>query len=118
LVAYSLAVGQWQQQKPLTTWIAPSKAAVVVISALSAPDDVQALVRHLKSDSYVALVPLSQWTKPPKLCNWLQWLWLQQEADPVNKRRIQWFFSVTRKKIENNERKLREILEKNGVKMI
>lgn len=117
-VAYSLAVGQWQQQKPLATWVSPSKAAVVVISALSAPDDVQELVRHLKSDSYVALVPLSQWVKPPKLGNWLQWLWLQQEADPVYKRQIQWFFSVTRKKIENNERKLREILEKNGVKVV
>ncbi len=118
VVAYSLAVGQWQQHKPLAQWVPASKAAVVVISSLSAPDDVQQLVRHLKSDSFVALVPLSQWIKPPKLGNWLRWLWLQQEADPVYKRQIQWFFSVTRKKIELNERKIMEILEKSWVNVL
>ena len=118
IVAYSLAVGQWQQEKPLAQWVSPAKAAVVVISALSAPDDVQELVRHLKPDSWVALVPLSRWVKPPRLGNWLKWIWLQQEADPVYKRQIQWFFSITRKKIENNERKLQDILEKNGVNLL
>ncbi|BAV04616.1 DUF58 domain-containing protein [Filimonas lacunae] len=109
-VQYSITASHWQTDKDLHTYIKPKDAAVVVISSLNSYDEVARLVEQHGNDITFVFVQLSKSIRGAYASQWLQWLFVSQEANSYEVYKSRWRFSRLRSRILANEKKIKHLL--------
>jgi len=111
-VEYSISTGKWQTEKDLKTYVNMKDASVVVITSLSDAQQVEELLGASTGSTFFVLVRLSKSLQRSYLLGLIQWLFIQQEKNELEKYRTNWQLSLARPKITQNEKKLENILSK------
>jgi len=57
-------------------------------------------------------IPLTDSLNKQHFGDWLQWLFVQQEKDAIAKYKTNWSLSLLRIKIAQNEKQIKQLLEK------
>ncbi len=113
LVKYSISTSHWQTNKDLNTYCKTSDASVLVISSLSDAGQVQELAERHGNDINFIFVKLTDSLNRQNMFDWVQWLFVQNEKNDMERYKTAWSVSVgLRSKIAENEKKLQQILKK------
>ena len=119
LVKYSISTSHWQTDKDLKDYCKTSDASIVVISSLSDAGQVQELIERHGNDITFIFVRLTESLKKNNMFDWVQWLFVQNEKNDIEVYKSAWATAFNlRPKIVQNERKLKEILEKYQVSTV
>jgi hypothetical protein len=110
-VQHTISTSRWQQAYHLRSFVHTRNAAAVVISSLSDPEEVQALLEEYGNEITVVFVPLSQSLQQRRLLGLVEWLFVQREKDDREKWKAAWNFHPLKRKMERNEKTLRQMLE-------
>jgi len=111
-VKYSISTSKWHQSKDLKTYVRTNDASIVVISSLSNADEVKDLIEKHGRDITFIFIKLTESLLKPNMFDWVQWLFVQNQKDDIEIYKRAWSFSPLRSKINQNEKRLTEILEK------
>lgn len=109
-IKHLIALSTWQGTKDILNFVNTKHAAIVVISSLTAPDQVQQLVEEFGREITFILVPLSQCIRKQKLSGWLSWFFLQAEKDKLARYQSRWAFSKLRRQLLENEKVLKKLI--------
>lgn len=108
---YALTLSSWHTDTDLKTYVDPRDAAIVVLSSLSDPEQVRELTeRHGNTITFV-FVSLTESLNDLNFMHWFRWIFVQQENDKTAAYRSSWNLSGLRLKIEQNEKKLTQLLK-------
>jgi hypothetical protein len=111
-VKYSISTSNWQHTKDLRTYVKTSDASIVVISSLSDAEEVHELIEIHGREITFIFIKLTDSLLNPNFFDWVQWLFVQNQKDDIEVYKRAWSFSPLRAKINKNEKRLTEILEK------
>lgn len=111
-VKYSISTSRWHTNKDIRTYVKTNDASIVLISSLSDPYQVEELMEKHGNDIRFIFIKLTDSFKQQNLKDWVQWLFVQDEKNDIEKYKRSWVFSNLRLKIEQNERKLSRIIGK------
>ncbi len=111
-VKYSISTSKWHQSKDLKTYVKTNDASIVVISSLSDASEVHDLIEKHGRDITFIFIKLTESLFKPNVFDWVQWVFVQNQKNDIEVYKRAWSFSPLRVKIMQNEKRLREILEK------
>ncbi len=111
-VEYSISTGNWQTDKDIKTYVNMKDASVVVITSLTDAQQAEELLNAATGNTHFVLVRLSKSLQRSYLIGLVQWLFIQQEKNDLEKYRTNWQLSLLRPKITQNEKKLESLLSK------
>ena len=111
---YSISTSTWHSDKELMHYVQAKDAAMVVVSSLSDAEQVEQLVAQYGSQVSFVFVQLTNSLHQSGMGDWIQWLFVQNEQDAINEYRRKWNLSFARNKIVQNEKRIKEIIEKHG----
>jgi hypothetical protein len=117
-VEYALAASNWQTQSDLLS-IVPSKGtALVCISSISSPIQVDQLLQRELQKTTVVMVSLSKGLKKNMLGKWLKWIFVQPENDFEKQGFTEIRRFSTLRKMKENEQRIWETLKKHGTTVV
>jgi len=105
----------WHTDKPLNEYFNPRQGAVICISSLTDPHELQTLLERCDASTVVYFVKLSRVFRHFIAWNWLKRLIFLPPKDRLNKLRSRWTFSPMRLQIQKREKEIEEILHKSAV---
>ncbi|HVX49027.1 MAG TPA: DUF58 domain-containing protein [Chitinophagaceae bacterium] len=111
-VEYAISTSNWQTGKDLKSYVNMKDASVVVLNSLSDEGQVEQLLSAATGSTWFVLVRLSKSLQRSYLVGLVQWLFIQQEKNDLEKYRTNWQLSLLRPKITGNEKKLETLLSK------
>lgn len=111
-VEYSVSTGKWQTDKDLKHYVNLKDASVVVVTSLSDAGQVEELLANTSGNTHFVLVRLSKSLERSYLVGLVQWLFIQQEKNDLEKYRTSWQLSLLRPKITQNEKRLETLFSK------
>ncbi len=117
-VAYAFAKCQWQNEVSIEEFIEIKNNPVICISSLSKAEHVENMLESIPPDASVFFVPLSHAAPFPRGWNWIKWLWVETEKEPSYRVSLLWYISPVRRKVLENEKRIRSILRRSGKKFI
>ena len=117
-IKYSISVSQWHTDNELKEYVKTKDASVVIISSLTNIDDVNELVERFGNEIAFIFVPLTDSLNKQHFGDWLQWLFVQQEKDAIAKYKTNWSLSLLRIKVAQNEKQIKQLLEKYDKSMV
>lgn len=113
-VQYNITTSNWQSDKDLKTFAGAKDAAVVIVSSLSNPAEVEELLNSRAGSVLFIFIRLSHALQKSYLVGLLQWLFVQQEKNDVEVYKTNWRLSLLRPKILQNEKKLEALFVKHS----
>jgi hypothetical protein len=111
-IKYIISTSEWQTQKYLSHYFKKEEASVLCISSLINAEEVEHILDRTGKELVIIFVPLSNAFSAVKIKDWLQWIFVKPEDDGVDKLRLAWNLSTLKRKITENENKIRQILNK------
>jgi len=105
----------WHTDKPLNEYFNPRQGAVICISSLTDPQELQTLLERCDASTVVYFVKLSSVFRHFIAWNWFKRLIFLPPKDRLNKLRSRWTFSPMRLQIQKREKEIEEILRKSAV---
>jgi hypothetical protein len=110
-IRYSISVSAWQKSADLKSYIKPGDASVIMISSLSDKDQVKELIDRYGNEISFVFVPLTESLSRPFFASWIKWLFVQEEKDKASVYRTNWSLSLIRRRVEQNEHDISELLK-------
>ncbi|HWB24534.1 MAG TPA: DUF58 domain-containing protein [Chitinophagaceae bacterium] len=111
-VEYAISTSNWQTDQDIKTYVNMKDASVVVITSLSDAEQVESLINSSTGGTWFVLVRLSKSLQRSYLVGLIQWLFIQQEKNDLEKYKTNWHLSFLRPKVTQNEKKLEGLLSK------
>ena len=111
-IKYIISTSEWQTQKDLQHYFKKEEASVLCISSLINAEEVEHILDRTGKDLVIIFVQLSNAFTGLKIKDWLQWIFVKPEEDGIDKLRLAWNLSPLKRKIIENENKIKAILKK------
>ena len=111
-VEYAISTSNWQGEKDVKSYVNMRDASVVVVTSLSDAEQVEQLLNTTTGSTHFVLVRLSKSLTRSYLAGLVQWLFIQQEKNDLEKYKANWHLSMARPKITQNEKRLEELFTK------
>ena len=111
-IKYIISTSEWQTQKDLQNYFKKEEASVLCISSLINAQEVENILDRTGKDLVIIFVQLSNAFRGIKIKDWLQWVFIKPEEDGLDKLRLMWNMSPLKRKITENENKIKAILSK------
>ena len=111
-IKYIISTSEWQTQKDLQNYFKKEEASVLCISSLINAQEVENILDRTGKDLVIIFVQLSNAFSKIKIKDWLQWVFIKPEEDGLDKLRLMWNMSPLKRKITENENKIKAILSK------
>ena len=111
-IKYIISTSEWQTQKDLQNYFKKEEASVLCISSLINAQEVENILDRTGKDLVIIFVQLSNAFSKLKIKDWLQWVFIKPEEDGLDKLRLMWNMSPLKRKITENENKIKAILSK------
>jgi len=111
-VEYNISTSNWQTEKDVKTYVNMKDASVVVITSLTDAGQADELLQASTGNTWFVLVRLTKSLDRSYLVGLIQWLFVQQEKNDLEKYKTNWHLSLLRPKIVQNEKKLATLLSK------
>jgi hypothetical protein len=111
-VEYAISTSNWQTDKELKTYVNMRDASVVVVNSLTDATQLEELLHASTGSTWFVLVRLTKSLNRSYLVGLIQWLFVQQEKNDLEKYKTSWQLSLLKPKVTNNEKKLAELLSK------
>jgi hypothetical protein len=110
-VLQTISRAAWHDQGSLTEYFDARKGAVLIISSLSDPDQVQEVIENSNNNVVVYFVPLSKAFRHSAALHWAGRLFLRPSDDRIQKLRSSWPFSPVRAFLRKREAAIQAILD-------
>ena len=111
-VEYAISTSNWQTDKELKTYVNMRDASVVVVNSLTDATQLEELLHASTGSTWFVLVRLTKSLNRSYLVGLIQWLFVQQEKNDLEKYKTRWQLSLLKPKVTNNEKKLADLLSK------
>lgn len=111
-IKYIISTSDWQTQKNLNHYFKKEEASVLCISSLIDAKDVETVLGRTGKDLVIIFVQLSNVFSGVKIKDWVQWIFVKPQEDGIDKLRLGWNLSPLKRKITENENKIKAILNK------
>lgn len=105
----------WHTDKDLNAYFNPRQGAVLCVSSLTDPQELQNLLDRCDGSTVVYFVKLSRVFRHFAAWSWLKRLIFLPPKDRLSKLKSSWTFSPMRLQIQKRERAIEEILRKSAV---
>ncbi|MGH2647834.1 MAG: DUF58 domain-containing protein [Ginsengibacter sp.] len=111
-VKYIISTSSWQKQIDLNTYFNKQYASVLCISSLTDIKQLEEVLEKTGKSLTVVFVQLSKSFLTMKATDWLQWIFVNPEKKSSEKLQLAFSFSPLRKKILDNEKIIKQLLNK------
>ncbi len=111
-VKYIISTSEWQTQKDLQQYFKKDEVSVLCISSLIDAKEVEQVLDRTGKDLVIIFVQLSNAFSKIEMKDWLQWVFIKPEEDGLDKLRLMWNISPLKRKITENENKIKVLLNK------
>lgn len=111
-VKYIISTSSWQKQNDLDTYFNKQYASVLCISSLTDVKQLEEVLEKTGKSLTVVFVQLSKSFSTMKATDWLQWIFVNPEKKSSEKLQLAFGFSPLRKKILDNEKIIKQLLNK------
>jgi len=111
-IKYIISTSEWQTQKDLQQYFKKDEASVICISSLITAEEVEQILDRTGKDLVIIFVQLSNAFSKMQIKDWLQWVFVKPEEDGLDKLRLMWNISPLKRRIIDNENKIKTILNK------
>ena len=105
----------WQTDRPLNGYFSPKQAAVLCISSLTDPDELNNILELCDASTVVYFVKVSQAFRHFAAWGWLKRLIFLPPQDRLARLRSRWVLSPMRFQIQKREKEIEAILSKSKV---
>ena len=110
---FQITAASWQHGKTPNTFVVPTKAAFVCLSALTPVAELELLLRNLVVNIPVVVVKLSDAIPSPFQIK-LKDIFFRPAKQPYDKLRKPWFVSSLRSRLQKNEIEIERVLKQRG----
>jgi hypothetical protein len=111
-VKYIISTSSWQKQNDLHNYFNKQYASILCISSLTDVKQLSEILDTAGKSLTVVFIELSKIFAKIKVADWLQWVFIKPEKKSTEKLQLAFNLSPLRKKILDNENKIKEILRK------
>ncbi len=115
-VKYIISTSYWQKQNSFLNYFNKQYASLLCISSFTDARQLEEILGKAGKGLVVVFVPLSHSFKNAKVTDWLQWIFIKPESD--EKLKITYNFSPLRKKIMENENRIKQLLKKSDCEIV
>lgn len=105
----------WQTGKPLTGYFSPKQAAVLCVSSLNDPKELENILELCDASTVVYFVKVSRVFRHFVAWNWLKRLIFLPPQDRLARLRGRWVLSPIRFQIQKREKEIEEVLSRSKV---
>lgn len=117
-IKYLVSTAEWQTQKDLQQYFKKDEASVLCISSLIDAEQIKNVLEIAGENLVVIFINISHSFNTMKVTDWLRWLFVRPNKDSLDKLRLTWNFSLAKRNIIENEKKIRQLLDKSGCEKI
>ncbi|MDQ6758058.1 MAG: DUF58 domain-containing protein [Bacteroidota bacterium] len=117
-IKYIISTSDWQTQKDLQQYFKKEDASVICFSSLINAEQVDDILSGSGKDLVVIFVQLSNSFNAVKIKDWVKWIFIKPADDGLNKLRMVWNISPFKRKLIENENKIKAILNKSESEII
>lgn len=110
-----ISASKWQTDQPLSMYFNARQGAVLCVSSLTDPKELEQTLSQCSPGTVVYYVPLSRTFRHLILWGWLKRLIFLPPKDRLNRLRSRWTFSPLKYQLKNREKVLEKILAYSGV---
>lgn len=111
-VEYNISTSNWQTEKDIKSYVNMKDASVVVVTSLTDAEQAESLLNASSGSTYFVLIRLSKSLQRSYLIGLIQWLFIEQEKNDLEKYKTNWQLSMLRPKVTQNEKKLEALFSK------
>ena len=111
-IKYIISTSNWHHDKDLQQYFKKDEASVLCISSFTNASQLEDIVSRSGKDLVVIFVELSKTFQSIKVKDWLQWLFVRPSGDSLDKLKLSWNISPLKRKVIENEVRIKKILEK------
>ncbi|HEY5407547.1 MAG TPA: DUF58 domain-containing protein [Ginsengibacter sp.] len=109
---YIVSTSSWQKQNDLNTYFNKQFASVLCISSLTDAKQLEEVLEKSGKSLTVVFVQLSKSFSGMRVTDWLQWIFVNPEKKSAEKLQLAFSLSPLRKKISDNEKTIKDLLNK------
>jgi hypothetical protein len=111
-VKYMIIAASWQRQNDLQNYFNKQYASLLCVSSLTDTAQLSEILDKTGRSLTVIFVQLSKSFANVKVINWLQWIFVKPQKKSTEKLQLSFNLSPLRRKILENEKRIKQILEK------
>jgi hypothetical protein len=111
-IKYIISTSEWQTQKDLQHYFKKEEASVLCISSLIDAKEVEHILDRTGKDLVIIFVQLSNSFNKVNIKDWVKWIFVKPESDGIEKLRLAWNLSPLKRKITENENKIKALINK------
>lgn len=115
-VKYVISTSSWQKQNDLINYFNPQYGSLLCISSLTDAKQLSQIVERSGISLTIIFVQLSK--NSVNAIDWLQWIFIKPAKKSSEKLQLAFNLSPLRKKILDNEKKIKEILNKSECEVL
>ncbi len=117
-IKYTISTSEWQTQKDLQQYFKKEEASVLCISSLINAEQLENILHKSGKDLVIIFAQLSNAFSKVNIKDWMQWLFVNPKKDGLDKLRLTWNLSPLKRKITENENKIKALLSKSESEVI
>lgn len=117
-VKYIISTSSWQKQNDLQNYFNKQYSSLLCISSLTDSKQFEEIIDKTGKSLTVIFVELSKSFANVKVIDWLQWIFVKPEKKSSEKLQLAFKLSPLRRRILENEKKIKEMLEKSECKIL
>jgi len=108
---YIISTSSWQKQNDLHTYFNKQYGSVLCVSSLTDAKQLEDVLEKTGKSLTVVFVELSKSFSKMRVTDWLHWIFVNPEKKSSEKLQLAFSLSPLRKKILDNEKKIKELLK-------
>ena len=105
-----ISVSSWQQHTNLKSYLEGHHPSVIIVSSLNNAEVVEQLLRDAEDDTTFLFIPLTASLQKQRVTDIVEILFIKKDSDNLSKYKPQWVLSPLRTKINENEKKIKKLL--------
>lgn len=117
-IKYIISTSSWQKQNDLNSYFNKQYASMLCISSLTDVRQLDEILEKTGKSLTVVFVQLSKSFSKMKVTDWLQWIFINSEKKSSEKLQLSFNISPLRKKILDNEKSIKELLNKSECEVL
>ncbi|MDQ6901942.1 MAG: DUF58 domain-containing protein [Bacteroidota bacterium] len=111
-VKYIISTSNWQKENPLLNYFNKQYGSILCISSLTDAKQLEEIIEKSGKGLTIIFVRLRKSFAIVNVMDWLQWIFVKPEKNSAEKLQLAFNLSPLRKKILDNEKRIKEILAK------
>ena len=117
-VKYIISTSAWQKQNDLLTYFNKQYGSILCISSLADAKQLEEILEKSGKGLTVIFVQLDKSFTSIKVTDWLQWIFVKPEKKSSEKLQVAFNLSPLRRKILENEKLIKNVLNKSGCEVL